>query len=322
MCGRMRPKSKGRGRPGPAAAILKMILREVEKALCMEEKIKYDLIGALADQKPEEEDGGLASGLVDRDNVVHELRFLKVWFQLPSPVFVTAVSYIDRFLTRMKVQRKFMACVAISCLYIACELHGVAMCATELIEKSRVRCTEHDLCRMAAIIRHKVGDDGAQPITARTYLRLFMRYFDQAAAKLHIRPLFTRMLQMDSLENHLEVAILDSDCASWRPSALALVLIESEIQRFLVTEIPANTQFYTIEMLKFLGHLVDLHSLCALKADELSGCHRKLLQVLGTYESGGRIKTTSRGKYIIRRSSLLRRPSNNFQPHLGIIREI
>lgn len=314
----MRPKSKGRGRPGPAANILKMILREVEKALSMEEKIKHDLIGAL-----EAEDGSLASGLADRDNVVHALRFLKVWFQLPSTVFITAASIIDRFLTKMKVQKKYMACVSISCLYIACELHGAPMGASELIQRARVRCTEHDLCRMAAIIRHKVGgSDGAQPVTAHTYLRLFMRYFDQAAAQLHVRPLFSRMLQMDSLENHLEVAILDSECASWRPSTLALVLIESEIQRFLVTEIPAKSTYYTIEMLKFLGHLVDLHSLCTIKADELGRCHRKLLQVLGTYESGGRIKRASNGKFIMRRLPLLQRPSTNFQPNLGIIREL
>lgn len=39
----------------------------------------------------------------DRDGTVQQIRFLKVWFDLPQTVLFSAVSYLDHFLTRMKV---------------------------------------------------------------------------------------------------------------------------------------------------------------------------------------------------------------------------
>jgi hypothetical protein len=45
--------------------------------------------------------GAITSGM--RDGSAHVLRCLKVWYDLPSEVFFTAVSSIDRFLAKMKV---------------------------------------------------------------------------------------------------------------------------------------------------------------------------------------------------------------------------
>ena len=45
--------------------------------------------------------GGISPGM--RDGSSHVLRCLKVWYDLPSDVFHTAVSNIDTFLAKMKV---------------------------------------------------------------------------------------------------------------------------------------------------------------------------------------------------------------------------
>ena len=45
--------------------------------------------------------GGISPGM--RDGSSHVLRCLKVWYDLPSDVFHTAVANIDTFLAKMKV---------------------------------------------------------------------------------------------------------------------------------------------------------------------------------------------------------------------------
>ena len=47
---------------------------------------------------------GISPGM--RDGSAHVLRCLKVWYDLPSDVFHTAVANIDTFLAKMKVQIK------------------------------------------------------------------------------------------------------------------------------------------------------------------------------------------------------------------------
>ena len=46
---------------------------------------------------------GISPGM--RDGSAHVLRCLKVWYDLPSDVFHTAVANIDTFLAKMKVRK-------------------------------------------------------------------------------------------------------------------------------------------------------------------------------------------------------------------------
>lgn len=81
----------------PDAINIKNIVYELEKLLKLEEKYKPNLLIAYLDQQPGE------VALSARDGAVQVMRYLKVWFDLPSNVYFTAVSLLDRFLTRMKV---------------------------------------------------------------------------------------------------------------------------------------------------------------------------------------------------------------------------
>ena len=46
-----------------------------------------------------------------RDGSAHVLRCLKVWYDLPSDVFHTALANIDTFLAKMKVNNFFLLCL-------------------------------------------------------------------------------------------------------------------------------------------------------------------------------------------------------------------
>lgn len=91
----METYSKGRGRPKPDAGDIKRILYELERALSLQHKFKSNLVNN--DQQPD------IVSLESRDSSVHILRCLKVWFDLPSIVFLTSVNVLDRFLSKMVV---------------------------------------------------------------------------------------------------------------------------------------------------------------------------------------------------------------------------
>lgn len=53
------------------------------------------------------------------------LRCLKVWYELSNEVLFTAINLVDRFLTKMKVRPKHMACISVSSMHLAVKQLGL-----------------------------------------------------------------------------------------------------------------------------------------------------------------------------------------------------
>ena len=66
--------------------------------------LKQELKFHSSAQPARSETGLITSGM--RDGSAHVLRCLKVWYDLPSDVFFSALLSIDRFLEKMKVKKK------------------------------------------------------------------------------------------------------------------------------------------------------------------------------------------------------------------------
>lgn len=69
------------------------------------------------------QDGEITIGT--RDGAAHVLRCLKVWYDLPNDVLFTAINLVDRFLTKMKVRPKHMACISIGSFHLAIKQLGL-----------------------------------------------------------------------------------------------------------------------------------------------------------------------------------------------------
>lgn len=54
-----------------------------------------------------------------RDGSAYVLRCLKMWYELPSDVLFNAMSLVDRFLDRMAVKPKHMACMSVASFHLA-----------------------------------------------------------------------------------------------------------------------------------------------------------------------------------------------------------
>lgn len=94
--------SKRRGRPVPDAINIniKPLAFNLEEALAVESLYRPNLLVIQQDIKPWE------VTLNSRDAAVQNLRFLRVWFDVPHTIFFASVTYLDLFLSCMKVSEE------------------------------------------------------------------------------------------------------------------------------------------------------------------------------------------------------------------------
>lgn len=170
-----------------------------------------------------------------RDGAAHVLRCLKVWYELPNDVLFAAINLVDRFLTKMKVRPKHMACISVSSFHLAVQQLSMPLIDTEdLVAISQCRCTSRDLVRMADIVANKLGVQmNLAPVTALSFIRLFYYIFENAANALGLSEIFKSAISLADLEMRLEILACDASCASIRPSELALVMIFTQMDVYV-----------------------------------------------------------------------------------------
>ncbi|KAH8382177.1 hypothetical protein KR009_002123 [Drosophila setifemur] len=164
-----------------------------------------------------------------RDGSAYVLRCLKMWYELPSDVLFSAMSLVDRFLDRMAVKPKHMACMSVASFHLAIkQLDLKPIPAEDLVTISQCGCTAGDLERMAGVIGNKLGVQmGHAPITSVSYLRIYYALFRNLAKEIggDFFKFYQQLIKLEELENRLEILLCDVKTTVITPSTLALVLI-------------------------------------------------------------------------------------------------
>lgn len=164
-----------------------------------------------------------------RDGSAYVLRCLKMWYELPSDALFSAMSMVDRFLDRMAVRPKHMACMSVASLHLAIKQLGLKpIPAEDLVTISQCGCTAGDLERMAGVIGNKLGVQmDHPPITAVNFLRIYYALFRNMAKELspEFFNFYSKFIKLQELENRLENLLCDVKTTVITPSTLALVLI-------------------------------------------------------------------------------------------------
>lgn len=164
-----------------------------------------------------------------RDGSAYVLRCLKIWYELPSDVLFSAMSLVDRFLDRMAVKPKHMACMSVASFHLAIkQLNLKPIPADDLVTISQCGCTAGDLERMAGVIANKLGVQmGHAPITSVSYLRIYYALFRNLAKEIggQFFEFYKQLIKLEELENRLEILLCDVKTTVITPSTLALVLI-------------------------------------------------------------------------------------------------
>ncbi|KAA3681959.1 cyclin G2 [Paragonimus westermani] len=114
-----------------------------------------------------------------RNEAVHSLRFMhNAFFNLSTETFCKAVNLIDRFIVKVKVKPKYMACVATASYCAASKLsyshkQVIDLPAPEtLVHFTRCGGNAADLLRMEEILSSKLAHD-LNGVNAYDFLRLF-----------------------------------------------------------------------------------------------------------------------------------------------------
>jgi len=99
-------------------------------------------------------------GPVDRDKTVRWLLQVTICFQFYPETFFLSVNLLDRFITSVKANTRYLKCIAITCLYLACKVveeEEITPSTRELIKASGCGCGTGDILRMEQIILEKLS---------------------------------------------------------------------------------------------------------------------------------------------------------------------
>ncbi|NXB70005.1 CCNG1 protein, partial [Donacobius atricapilla] len=213
-------------------------------------------------------DTGLRMTARLRDFQVKELLSLTQFFGFHTETFSLAVNFLDRFLSKMKVQPKHLGCVGLSCFYLAVkaseEERNVPF-ATDLIRLSQYRFTVSDMMRMEKIVLEKLCWK-VKAITAFQFLQLYHSFFHENLSCER-----RKYLNFERLETQLKACHCRIMFSKAKPSVLALSIMALEIEEQKLLEL--------IEALEFL----QLHS--KISNRELTFWKELVLKCLTEYSS-------------------------------------
>ncbi|XP_018569406.1 cyclin G [Anoplophora glabripennis] len=273
--------SKRRGRPSPDAGNMKPIAFNLEEALAVENIYRPNLLVIQEELQPWE------VTVSDRDRAVNILRLLRIWFDVPHNVFFTAATYLDLFLSRLKVQEKYLNCLTVSCFYVAAEKEGCNVDANQLVAISKNFCM-NDLNRMVKIVKEKLkldNNDHNRTTTCADFLIIYLEVLEYIMSRWMVGYRVDEVLKKEQLLTRLEILLANNSCAFFRSSVLALVLLKFEIEK-LLTQAIANKSMHLIgDLIQLLGILRELQFTCKIKSAELVNCSNNASNVMKQYDN-------------------------------------
>lgn len=265
---------------------------------------------------------GISPGM--RDGSAHVLRCLKVWYDLPSDVFHTAVANIDTFLAKMKAQPKHLSCIAVSSFHLACsqyqesrgDLANVPE-PSDLVSISQSRCSASDLLRMEAILASKLDNKQQSvpplPVTPLSFLRIMMAVSRAAATRLEVSPA-PAGVPLPHLLHQLEILVCDSSTLKFRPCELALALLCTEFQ-LQCAENPSNTT-------ALMGFISELQKYCNIQNSDFMTVLNEVVAILDKYNGEGQVPHRQRLVWKLSNRTLRHlRPTDRLRPTLPKICE-
>ncbi|EDO49706.1 predicted protein, partial [Nematostella vectensis] len=141
--------------------------------------------------------------------------------------FALAVNLLDRFLSVVKANPKYLPCISISCMFLAAKMveeDEAIPTAGNLIGVSGLSCTPSDLLRMERIILDKLGWN-LSAVTPLQLLQVFHAlcvskgYLDNCPVSEHLHHITLK----------LEELLCNHKFTFFKPSTLALSLLSCEI---------------------------------------------------------------------------------------------
>jgi len=260
---------------------------------------------------------GISPGM--RDGSAHVLRCLKVWYDLPSDVFHTAIANIDTFLVKMKAQPKHLSCIAVASFHLACSQFqlscgGLAAVPdpSDLVTISQSRCSSSDLLRMEAILSSKLATSTKLPVTPLTCLRIMWAVCRVAAGRVEAGLSLLGATAPPHLLHQLEILVCDSSTLRFRPAEIALALLYTEFQ--VESSDSATTTL--------MGFIAELQKYCNIPSSQFMTVLNHVVGILAKYNAEGQVPHRQRLVWKLSNRTLRHlRPTDRLRATLPTITE-
>ncbi|XP_070595581.1 cyclin-G1 [Erythrolamprus reginae] len=184
-------------------------------------------------------DHGLRMTARLRDFEVKDLLSLIQFFGFCTETFSLAVNYLDRFLSKMKVQPKYLGCVGLSCFYLAVKVmeeESNIPLASDLIRISQYRFTVSDLMRMEGILLEKLHGK----VKATTAVQFLQLYYSILCDSINCER--NDNFKLERLEAQLKACHCRLILSKAKPSVLALSIMALEAEKEKVPELVEKIQ--------------------------------------------------------------------------------
>ncbi|XP_022322402.1 cyclin-G1-like [Crassostrea virginica] len=205
-----------------------------------------------------------------RDNAVSTIRCLTHFYSCSPATYATAVSCLDRFLAKVKVQPKYYSCVAAACFYLSSKFHDEdenAPSATQLSNLMQHAWKSSDLKRMELVILEKL-DWNLLIETCPSLLRTLCDIVQTFTLSQVLDHLF-----LVQLVQKFETCINYSSCAIFSTASMALALLHHNLHE---NDLLTNTVRQCV---------LDLQSICQVSDAEFYECQAAISTVLDNYKN-------------------------------------
>ncbi|XP_052792876.1 cyclin-G1-like [Mya arenaria] len=246
----------------------------------------------------------------DRDSAVTTMRSMQRFYNFGSDTLAAAVYNLDRFISKVKIRKKYMSCVAAASFFLSSKMNEESEfypSASDLAGLHRHSWKASDLKRMEKLILDKLDWNLYPAITSLAYLEKIykiLQLFNVSNSEIN-EEFFQSMVERS------EICLNYTRCAKYSASTLALA-----ISRQSLKEIGMSSS-----MNKFL--LLNIQTVCQVSDQELFECQCAISHLLHMYDTQPathpKCLPTPR---IVPRPNLIKRPSIYGSPDLPTIEEV
>lgn len=171
----------------------------------------------------------------DRSEMVEWFSALNHQFDFDPETMFTSVAILDRFLTSVKVKRKYLRCVAVTCFYLATkttEDEDWIPSTRDLVRSTLCGCSISEVHRMELCILDNFSWD-LRTSTPLEFLHLYHSFLvSMRPDLLNGFPPMSPSQHLHQVTQVLEECLLHHQLMGFPPSAMALAVLSLDLEAF------------------------------------------------------------------------------------------
>lgn len=207
-------------------------------------------------------------GMSDRDSAVSSIRVMQRFYSFGADTFASAIEYMDRFLSKVKVKRRYLSCISAACFYLSAKMNEESEdipSASELSSIHREVWKPSDLKRMEKLVLDKLGWSLYPSSSCLAFLEIMLDVLQQMGVAAEDGEFWSEVVE------RLELFLNYSSCCLYKSSTLALATLQQCLKVFNISTVVSRFM-----MLQF-------QSACQISDSELFDCQCAISQQFDLY---------------------------------------